>query len=254
VSGSQVDDYVLIPDGHGGLRMAPAGAARRAFRDEDTGPLETEAAGPQLTSVDTAPAEAPEVVSAVRIGRLVLALALLCGVGLVAGAVLLNRPPPGAPAPVVVALAGAAPPAVVAPSVAAPQPDVQEARPAVARPHHPAAVTHPARARHSPTAHRAAMSHGWLNGHRTTTRPQACGPSIGARTVCADPELRAADRDMHDALRAATEAGVPWGELRREQAQFRAQRNTAARRSPEAVGRLYDRRIRRLQDEADARS
>lgn len=65
--------------------------------------------------------------------------------------------------------------------------------------------------------------------------------------VCQDPALAAADRRMAQAFRRATEAGVPYAELRGEQDDWLSIREAAARRSPEAVASIYDQRTEELE-------
>ncbi|HEY3948636.1 lysozyme inhibitor LprI family protein [Phenylobacterium sp.] len=79
-------------------------------------------------------------------------------------------------------------------------------------------------------------------------RPIPAGPcanaaSRAAQMVCADPDLAAADREMARAYRRALRSGAPPELLRRDQRDWLAAREEAARRSPRAVAELYDQRI-----------
>ena len=65
--------------------------------------------------------------------------------------------------------------------------------------------------------------------------------------VCGDPSLAEADRRLARAFRGATEAGVPYRQLRAEQDDWLSIREAAARRSPEAVASIYDQRIEELE-------
>lgn len=73
----------------------------------------------------------------------------------------------------------------------------------------------------------------------------------GQAAVCADPGLAALDRRMARAYGQALAAGAPAGDLRADQADWRAAREDAAERSPGAVAQVYDERIRELTDLAD---
>lgn len=68
--------------------------------------------------------------------------------------------------------------------------------------------------------------------------------------VCDDPALAAADRRMAAAFRRATQAGVPYEQLRDEQDDWMSIRERAARRSPEAVAQIYAQRIDELDEMA----
>ncbi|MFN3512877.1 MAG: hypothetical protein ACK41C_07530 [Phenylobacterium sp.] len=88
-----------------------------------------------------------------------------------------------------------------------------------------------------------------------TPAPQAVRPSFECRfartpaevMVCRDAALAAADRRMARAFRRATDAGVPYAELRGEQDDWLAVREDAARRSRGAVASIYDQRIEELE-------
>ncbi|MGZ3403303.1 MAG: lysozyme inhibitor LprI family protein [Phenylobacterium sp.] len=80
----------------------------------------------------------------------------------------------------------------------------------------------------------------------------ACAGGAAAQMVCADPELGAADRALNQAYRRALRSGaVPPDELRADQQDWLAIREDAARRSPRALARAYDRRIDELNELAD---
>lgn len=67
--------------------------------------------------------------------------------------------------------------------------------------------------------------------------------------VCSDAALAAADRRLARAWRRAEAApGVPLPDLRREQRDWAAIREDAARHSPEALADVYDQRIRELNE------
>jgi len=72
-----------------------------------------------------------------------------------------------------------------------------------------------------------------------------------AHMVCADPDLAAADRELHRAYRRALRSGVPPEQLRDEQDDWLAIREDAARRSPRAVASIYEQRIHELDRIAD---
>jgi uncharacterized protein YecT (DUF1311 family) len=77
-----------------------------------------------------------------------------------------------------------------------------------------------------------------------TARPGA------EQAVCSDPTLAAADRRLARAYRHALAAGVDPESLRREQSDWLAIREDAARRSPTALSRVYAQRINELEDMA----
>ena len=64
--------------------------------------------------------------------------------------------------------------------------------------------------------------------------------------VCGDSELATLDRRLNRAFDRAVGSGIPYRELRREQDDWLAIREDAARRSPEAVASIYRQRIREL--------
>ena len=72
-----------------------------------------------------------------------------------------------------------------------------------------------------------------------------------ARMVCSDDGLAAADQRMKRAWRRALAAGAPADELRRDQSEWLAAREDAARESPQAVRALYAQRIQELEEAAD---
>jgi uncharacterized protein YecT (DUF1311 family) len=82
------------------------------------------------------------------------------------------------------------------------------------------------------------------------------GPCAGggraAEMVCSDPDLSAADRALNRAYRRAMRSGaIPPEQLRADQQDWLAAREDAARRSPGALARIYDRRIDELNRLAD---
>jgi hypothetical protein len=93
--------------------------------------------------------------------------------------------------------------------------------------------------------------------------PQVVGPrppsgmSCVARSraealVCADPQLAAYDRELNSAFRRALRSGaVSPEDLRADQRDWLDDRERAARRSPEALGNLYQDRIDELNRIAD---
>jgi uncharacterized protein YecT (DUF1311 family) len=64
--------------------------------------------------------------------------------------------------------------------------------------------------------------------------------------VCSDPALAAADRELSRAYRRALRAGVDPAWLGRDQQDWRAIREDAARHSRRAVANIYDQRIQEL--------
>jgi len=83
------------------------------------------------------------------------------------------------------------------------------------------------------------------------TGPCANAASRAAQVVCADPDLSAADREMMRAYRRALRNGAQPEALQRDQREWLAAREDAARRSPRALAELYDRRIDELNSAAD---
>jgi uncharacterized protein YecT (DUF1311 family) len=88
---------------------------------------------------------------------------------------------------------------------------------------------------------------------RSTRGDPACAGAQGlaAQMVCADADLAGADREMNRAYRRALQAGVSPDQLRAEQRDWLAARETAARHSPRTVADLYDQRIDELNQLAD---
>lgn len=90
---------------------------------------------------------------------------------------------------------------------------------------------------------------------RAPTPRQAARPSFNCRyartpsekLVCTDPNLAAADRRLARAYQQAVSSGVPERLLRRQQDEWLAARETAARYGPEDVERVYEARISELQ-------
>jgi uncharacterized protein YecT (DUF1311 family) len=76
-----------------------------------------------------------------------------------------------------------------------------------------------------------------------------CAEALGEAEilVCSDARLAAADRRMARALRAALDAGAPAWRLRRDQRDWLAARDAAAREAPGEVAGLYGQRIEELE-------
>ncbi len=83
------------------------------------------------------------------------------------------------------------------------------------------------------------------------TRDCGAEPSAAARMICSDDELSAADQRMRRAWRRAMAAGASADDLRRDQNDWLAAREDAARESPQAVRALYAQRIKELEEAAD---
>ena len=80
----------------------------------------------------------------------------------------------------------------------------------------------------------------------------AGGGGRAAQMVCSDPDLSAADRALNRAYRRAMRSGAaPPDDLRADQQDWLAIREDAARRSPDALARVYDQRIDELNQLAD---
>jgi uncharacterized protein YecT (DUF1311 family) len=77
--------------------------------------------------------------------------------------------------------------------------------------------------------------------------------SRSERMVCADAGLASADRRLARAYNRAVAAGVPARELRSDQDDWLSIREDAARYGPQAVGNVYEQRIRELNEMADLR-
>jgi hypothetical protein len=268
VTRSDAPEFVLVPDGHGGLRMARADAARASAWDTD--PVSLDPASASRADFPPAagpPAEAPDMGRAMAVALGVCLLGVVLGVSLLhhrvaaapAVAPLAAAAPtprrmtivPDAPAPPA-ALAATLPPpltnlgpanaipaaAVRAPSVVAHVPTpVALAQPATPRPWRvPAPIAASTETRGSPASPDAAGP-----------EENGCGGSPADRMVCGDQELGDFDREMRQDLRAAAGAGVPIENLRAGQADFARRRDAAARRSPEALAEIYDQRIVELE-------
>jgi uncharacterized protein YecT (DUF1311 family) len=78
-----------------------------------------------------------------------------------------------------------------------------------------------------------------------TARPGA------EQAVCSDPGLAAADRRMARAYRRAIQSGIAPEDLRQEQRDWMMIREDAARHSRQALGQVYEQRIRELNDISD---
>ncbi|MBS0331761.1 MAG: DUF1311 domain-containing protein [Proteobacteria bacterium] len=85
---------------------------------------------------------------------------------------------------------------------------------------------------------------------RAAQGPCADARGLADQMVCADPRLAAADRELARAYRRALQAGAPPEALRRDQREWLADREDAARRSPRALAEAYDQRIDELEDVA----
>jgi uncharacterized protein YecT (DUF1311 family) len=76
--------------------------------------------------------------------------------------------------------------------------------------------------------------------------------SVAEQLVCEDPALSRADQRLHQAYARALQSGaLPRRELRNEQLDWLAARESAARRSPFEVRSLYEQRIDELNALAD---
>lgn len=253
---SDKPDYVLVYDGEGGVRMAPAGTSVDVPPEGHIRwPTEPDL---QLTQ---------ETVTTPRRRAYVLPVvgaALLCLAGLGLGfaarpklaAISAPGPAPMQPAPQLAA-AQADPqmqvtvspptPAPAAPrggrlEVLPPDQRFAAARTVVAAPAPRLLPVGPVAAK--PVAVDASA----------VERTEACqGASTAAEVmVCNDPDLARADRRLNRAYRAAARSGVPLGQLRAEQDDWLEIREDAAERSPRAVAQVYDQRIEELEAMAAA--
>ena len=83
--------------------------------------------------------------------------------------------------------------------------------------------------------------------------PCAAARSRAEAIACADPEIAGYDRELNRAYRRAMRSGaVAPGDLRADQRDWLSDRETAARRSPQALAELYQDRIDELNRIADA--
>ena len=119
----------------------------------------------------------------------------------------------------------------------------------------------------APVAAQSAVQPGGQTGLPSTTTPATttpqlaggpqarieasfdCAEAVGAAEtqVCADPRLAAADRRMARAWHRALDAGAPAWRLKRDQRDWLAARDAAARESPGDLADLYAQRISELE-------
>jgi hypothetical protein len=268
VTRSDAPEYVLVPDGQGGLRMARADAAGASAWDTDPVSLDPASASPAaFPPAAGPPAEGPDM------GRAMAVALGVCLLGVVLGVSLLHHR--GAAAPAVAPLAAAAPTPrslTIVPDAPPPRaalasilpPPLTDPGPANAIP--AAAVRAPSAVAHVPTmvalAQPATAQPGRVPAPMAASAEtrgspasadaadldeNGCGGSPADRMVCGDQELGDFDREMRRDLRAAAGAGVPVEELRTGQSDFARRRDAAARRSPEALAEIYDQRIIELE-------
>ena len=246
--------YVLVYDGEGGVRMAPAGT-------RSTGPTQLQPGWDPWDLANAAEIQfEPEAEPAPHRRRHVIAsVAGLCALGLALGLTVRSPLVDKAPAKVAASapLAAKAAPVRVAAIVAAKAPPAASAPVAQAAPHHAvtriAAPTRLAKAtlHHAPAARpaaerrvaQAAPSHRAAEPRR---EPADCGQSRADAMVCGDSALAAADRRLGQALRAAVLAGAPIEQLHAQQDDWRNRREIAAHMSRDAVARAYEERIDEL--------
>lgn len=78
--------------------------------------------------------------------------------------------------------------------------------------------------------------------------PARCplGPSRADYDVCIDPQIRAADRDLHAAYRRAIDIGAPVDTLRPSEIDWLLAREAAAKRSGATLMKAYRERIAQL--------
>ncbi len=263
---SDKPDYVLIYDGEGGVRMAPAGAR---IDVPPEGHISWPSERETTLALETATVAAPR-----RPAYVLPALGAVClcviglGLGLAArpdlSAIAKPKPAPMRPAPSqtlqptdaqMQVMVLAPPPAPVsAPASGAARLEVlpadqrRGAAPAVpaAAPAAPPLlqVTAPAH----PVASQAAATDASAI-ERDDCRDAGSPAEI---MVCRDPDLTRADRRLARAFRAAARSGVPLGQLRAEQDDWLDIREDAAERSPRAVAQIYDQRIEELEAMAAA--
>ncbi|MFL5298040.1 MAG: lysozyme inhibitor LprI family protein [Phenylobacterium sp.] len=134
------------------------------------------------------------------------------------------------------AWSAAPPPAQPAPPVVSSAP----ISPRIAEPERPPVTVAPAPLSQPPPA-------------RVEARAEPCAARSRAEAlICADAGLAAYDRDLNRAYRRAMRSGaVSPDDLRADQRDWLADREDAARRSPRALGDLYERRIDELNRIAD---
>ena len=223
-------EYVLVPDGAGGLRMVLAESVEPSDWDPD----------PVSLAFDDPPAPR-------RLGLRRELIVGLIGIGLlsVATAVILLRAPAQHRVPPPVQIAA------IARQAAAPPQNAMVLRVSPAAPPEPPptlAPTPPRKATAQAEAAPAAPA-----APRATVAVSACHGTPAERLVCAEPQLADADRAMRQDLRAAERAGVSPDDLRLGQAEFDRRREAAARISPGALAEVYVERIEELDGQiADA--
>lgn len=251
---SDKPDYVLVYDGEGGVRMAPAGTRIDV-------PPEGHINWPPEPDLRLA----QETVTIPRRPAYVLPLvgaACLCVAGLGLGyaarpklaAISASAPVPMQPAQQQ-ADAGMAPQMQVTVSPATPPPIAAVAprsgRLEVLPPDQRlAASTRAAPIRRPPVAPATADNPSAVADASTVERavPDCSGARSPAEAmVCADPDLARADRRLARAFRAAARSGMPLGQLRAEQDDWLDIREDAARHSPRAVAQIYEQRIEELE-------
>jgi uncharacterized protein YecT (DUF1311 family) len=259
---SDKPDYVLVYDGEGGVRMAPAGTQGDAppegqiqwpSEPEPALNLETRAAPPRRR-----PAYVLPVVGAACLCVLGLGLGYAARPRLAA----ISAPAPGPMQPAAQQAASAGQMQVtVAPSTPAPlaatlsptarlevlPPDLRQGPRTLV-----AVASAPRAASVSPAAADPPS-----NAIADASAVEPADDCAGARTaaeamVCGDPDLARADRRLARAFRAAIRSGAPIDQLRAEQQDWLEIREDAAERSPRAVAQIYEQRIAELEDIAAA--
>lgn len=232
-------DYVLVYDGESGLRMAPPSARRQVFSEPG-----------MIVMGQPTPSPTVEPPSNDWPGRRRLTLvgfAGLCAIGLGLGFAARHAPSlpsVGAPSPISshmqVVVASAQP--------SSPPPVQAGALPLEVLPRAALVLSPPAIQAPSPPATPAVVK----VGAPAPLGEVVADPCRGARSladtmVCRDPGLRAADRRLRHAFRAAARSGLPYDQLRAEQDDWLDIREDAAEQSPRAVAQAYDQRIEELE-------
>lgn len=261
---SDKPDYVLVYDGEGGVRMAPAGTRIDVPPEgQISWPSEREPPPALETATVTVPRRPAYVLPAVgAICLCVIGLGLGLAVRPDLSAIATPKPAPMRPAP----------------SQALQPADAQMQVMVLAPP--PVPVTAPARGATRlevlpadqrrgtpPTVAAAAAAPPLLQARAPAPPlPQAVAADASAIErddcrgagspaeimVCRDPDLARADRRLARAFRAAARSGVPLSQLRAEQDDWLEIREDAAERSPRAVAQIYDQRIEELEAMAAA--
>jgi uncharacterized protein YecT (DUF1311 family) len=246
---SDKPDYVLVYDGEGGVRMAPAGTRVEVPPEPHINwPPEPDLRLPEATV--TAPRRPAYVLP-------VVGAACLCVAGLGLGFVARPRleavsaPPPAPMQPV----AGRMQVAVSPPTPAAVTPSTTRLEVLPPEQRRPAARTAATAPRFPSARTVAADSPPQAAADASAVEPfDTCqdGRSPAEAMVCADPDLARADRRLARAFRAAARSGVPLRQLRAEQDDWLEIREDAAQHSPRAVAQVYDQRIEELEAMAAA--